>query len=88
MNFNFKADEKLFSIENICLEDLSMIMSMFKKRINELDYSINELTLIYDEILDYKVKNQMLNQRMYFRNKKNVLEKYVLQIHNLIDDSI
>jgi hypothetical protein len=88
MKITYNISEKMFSIENIDYENMSMIKNLLQKKIEEIQYTISEMKLMYKEVEDVKFKEQMLEQISYFKNKVQSIQKNLDVVNFLINSYI
>jgi hypothetical protein len=88
MKITYNISEKMFCIENIDYENMSMIKNLLQKKIQEIEFTITEMKLMYKEVEDAKFKDQMGEQIAYFRTKIKGIQKNLDVVNFLINSYI
>lgn len=88
MKITYNISEKMFCIENIDYENMSMIKNLLQKKIQEIELTITEMKLMYKEVEDAKFKEQMEKQIAYFRSKIKGIQKNLDVVNFLINSYI
>ena len=88
MKITYNISEKMFCIENIDYENMSMIKNLLQKKIQEIELTITEMKLMYKEVEDANFKEQMEKQIAYFRSKIKGIQKNLDVVNFLINSYI